>query len=122
MIGIPAKIFITVEGWPLLDAIYFILISLTTIGFGDFTPRIDPPPSRAVHVRNETECLFDLIHPFRPAKTNPDTGLSALCNPTYWNTMTRIVYSIYRTAVFFWILMGLTWIGGVVSLVKDNIK
>lgn len=29
---------------------------------------------------------------------------------------------MYRTAVFFWILIGMTWIGGMVSLVKDNIK
>ena len=24
----------------------------------------------------------------------------------------RLLYSVYRTAVFFWILIGMTWIGG----------
>lgn len=34
----------------------------------------------------------------------------------------QLLSGFYRTAVFFWILIGLTWIGGVVSLLKDHIK
>jgi hypothetical protein len=81
MIVIPAKIFVKIEGWALLDAIYFIIISLTTIGFGDFLPRNEPPTSLATHLRNETECLFELINPVPSKNINNETGLSDICNP-----------------------------------------
>ena len=34
--------------------------------------------------------------------------------------MIQAYYSIYRMAVFFWILIGLTWIGGVISMLTEN--
>jgi hypothetical protein len=27
-----------IEGWPVIDALYFSVASLTTVGYGDFTP------------------------------------------------------------------------------------
>jgi voltage-gated potassium channel Kch len=29
----------TVEGWPYVDALYFSLATISTVGYGDFTPR-----------------------------------------------------------------------------------
>ncbi|XP_052001569.1 potassium channel subfamily K member 2-like [Xyrauchen texanus] len=37
-VAIPALIFKHIEGWSALEAIYFVVITLTTIGFGDFVP------------------------------------------------------------------------------------
>lgn len=36
-------------GWSFLDCIYFSLISLSTIGFGDFVPRNAPPIAFGEH-------------------------------------------------------------------------
>ncbi|XP_077367084.1 potassium channel subfamily K member 2-like [Festucalex cinctus] len=35
-VALPAVIFRHIEGWSALEAIYFVVITLTTIGFGDF--------------------------------------------------------------------------------------
>ena len=35
---VPAALFSLVEGWDYLDSWYFTVISLTTIGFGDYAP------------------------------------------------------------------------------------
>ena len=36
-----ATVFHYLEGWRLIDAMYFCVITLTTIGYGDFAPKTD---------------------------------------------------------------------------------
>jgi len=38
MIGVGAALYHWLEGWSWLDSIYFVIITLTTIGYGDFSP------------------------------------------------------------------------------------
>lgn len=35
-VALPAAIFKYIEGWSALESLYFVVITLTTIGFGDF--------------------------------------------------------------------------------------
>ena len=73
---VPAILFSLVEGWSFLDSWYFTIISLTTIGFGDYAPSYI------------TEKGF---------------------------------LSIYRVMALCWLLIGLSWLGGLLRLV-DSIR
>jgi voltage-gated potassium channel len=38
IVGVGAVLYHWLEGWSWLDSFYFVVITLTTIGYGDFTP------------------------------------------------------------------------------------
>ncbi len=41
VIGLGTVFYHNVEGWRWLDALYFCVVTLVTIGYGDFTPKTD---------------------------------------------------------------------------------
>lgn len=41
IIGLGSVVYHYLEGWSWIDAIYFSIITLTTIGYGDFSPQTD---------------------------------------------------------------------------------
>ena len=41
---------------------------------------------------------------------------------TEWPPEIEVLFNMYRVAVFFWILIGLVWLSGVISLVTEAIK
>ena len=51
---IPCFVFKFVEGWSYLDALYFCIISLTKIGFGDYVPNTMPPDKFARYAELRT--------------------------------------------------------------------
>ena len=106
----------------LLDAVYYSFISLSTIGFGDFIPSMEPPLRYATYIRNDTACFEALINPIPSQDLNQDSGLSNLCNPTIWPTNIEYLFNMYRVMVFFWILAGLVWLGGVISIMTEMIR
>uniref|UniRef100_UPI003AADAAA9 potassium channel subfamily K member 10 n=1 Tax=Centroberyx gerrardi TaxID=166262 RepID=UPI003AADAAA9 len=40
-LAVPSVVFWEVEKWSFLEALYFVVITLTTVGFGDFVPGVD---------------------------------------------------------------------------------
>lgn len=64
-----------------MDSIYYSFISLSTIGFGDFIPSMEPPLKYATYVFNDTACFEALINPIPSSTVDDDTGISVLCNP-----------------------------------------
>lgn len=41
ILGIGTVVYHYIEGWSWIDSIYFSIITLTTIGYGDFSPQTD---------------------------------------------------------------------------------
>ena len=41
LIGVGTVFFTRVEGWSMLDSLYFSVMTLTTVGYGDFIPTTD---------------------------------------------------------------------------------
>lgn len=76
---LPAYGFSFLEGWKYMDSIYFTVISLTTVGFGDYSPSFEG---------------------------SEETGVKFM--------------GVYRVLVLFWMLIGLAWLGSLLSLTSDK--
>ncbi|CBY34429.1 unnamed protein product [Oikopleura dioica] len=138
LIIVPVVGFIRIEDWTLVEAIYFSLISLSTIGFGDLVPREEPPqiyaklffviiiPSNtikitlltfsATHINNITACYDTLTNPIPRSSSHVDPSQGD-CKPNEYPEAVELGFDVYRVCVFFWILTGLTWLGGIIQMV-----
>lgn len=68
----------------MLDCWYFTIITLTTVGFGDYAPSFQ----------------------------DGDEDTSAWLN---------FFLEIYRTIVLMWMLAGLAWLGGLISMISESL-
>lgn len=59
---LPAAIFKHIEGWSALEAIYFVVITLTTIGFGDFVTGTNTKTAQTNTVSLHNTCICPQIH------------------------------------------------------------
>lgn len=105
-VALPAAIFKHIEGWSALDSLYFVVITLTTIGFGDFvagsntnpkkrgknTKKQPPPPPTPAEFNSRLFCLF--------------VGGSEIEYLDY-----------YKPVVWFWILVGLAYFAAILSMI-----
>ena len=104
-----------------MDALYFTLITLSTVGFGDFVPRSDPPDKQAIHVKNKTKCFEKLINPMPSVMSETESGLTQYsdCNPSKWPFESEMYFTAYRIGILCWILIGMVWLGGVISMIVN---
>ena len=64
-----------IEGWSYLDSLYFCVISLATVGYGDFTP--DTPLGKVltmVYIINGIGILLALFDRIRAVRTRSKEG------------------------------------------------
>jgi len=75
MLVIGAALFHYLEGWEWLDSIYFVVITLTTIGYGDFTPTM--PVTKLITIFYGLNgiimllMLFDVVRTLRGWEVGP---------------------------------------------------
>lgn len=130
-VTIPAVIFKYIEGWTTLEAIYFVVITLTTVGIGDY---VAGTPAVSLHDDDDDEdgeeeeeedvvenrpiwqhCLQDLI----PLSFLPPL-LLLLCLA---GGNRKIEYmQWYKPLVWFWILVGLAYFAAVLSMIGDWLR
>ena len=109
---------IRLKGWSYLESVYFSIISLTKVGFGDFVPHTQPADKWAMwvfignfmwqydifrHKHNKTRCISALV------STSPRTGASefkrlfdACAGPGSTNKYMYVLVRVWRSVLRAW--------------------
>ncbi|KAM9817403.1 potassium channel subfamily K member 2-like [Neosynchiropus ocellatus] len=95
-VALPASIFKHIEGWSALESLYFVVVTLTTIGFGDFVAGTRQSRGR-IQERSLTVSS-------RPGGSDIE------------------YLDYYKPAVWFWILVGLAYFAAILSMIGDWFK
>ena len=105
--------------------VYFSIISLTKIGFGDLVPSTQPPTRLATHVRNKTSCLQYLTNPDpksakegrNMAQEGGRTYIKA-CAGSIWDAKWHFAFGCYRIILNIWMVLGLSFFGSLISILS----
>ena len=104
--------------------VYFSIISLTKIGFGDLVPSTQPPTRLATHVRNKTSCLQYLTNPdpfVRKDGQNVGEGGNMhikACAGSIWDAKWHFAFGCYRVILNIWMVLGLSFFGSLISILS----
>ncbi|RUS73009.1 hypothetical protein EGW08_019231 [Elysia chlorotica] len=93
IVFIPAWVFTITEDWSYLEGMYYSVITLTTVGFGDLVP----------------ESIF----------TETGQGLKEFLIP---KGVTATRHYFYRIVLSLWIIMGLSWIALILSEISTMMQ
>ena len=118
---IPAYVFHLVEDWSYIDAVYFAIVSLTKIGFGDFVPNTQPPDKYAQVKQDKQKCLFLYLNP-APQPGNFQDEEKIACKPSQWSSVVSQLFAVYRVLVNFWMIIGLSFFGTLISIMANGIN
>ena len=118
---IPAYVFHLVEDWSYIDAVYFAIVSLTKIGFGDFVPNTQPPDKYAQVKQDKQKCLFLYLNP-APQPGNFHDEEKIACKPSQWSSLVTQLFAVYRVLVNFWMIIGLSFFGTLISIMANGIN
>ncbi|XP_040925235.1 potassium channel subfamily K member 10b isoform X2 [Betta splendens] len=102
-VTIPAVIFKHIEGWTTLEAIYFVVITLTTVGIGDYVAGTDALRSTVRRI----SLICDRMG-FFPSTAGGNRRIDYM----KW----------YKPLVWFWILVGLAYFAAVLSMIGDWLR
>ena len=110
--------------------VYFSIISLTKIGFGDLVPSTQPPTRLATHVRNKTSCLQYLTNP-DPKSARPENQRGGrnmaeeeggmyikACAGSIWDAKWHFAFGCYRIILNIWMVLGLSFFGSLISILS----
>ncbi|XP_013871890.1 potassium channel subfamily K member 4 [Austrofundulus limnaeus] len=91
-LAVPTLVFQRVENWTLLESAYFVVITLTTVGFGDY------------------------VAGDRREEVDPGEVLSE----EHWNYLFR--NHLYKPLVWFWILLGLAYFASILTMIGNWLR
>ncbi|KPP69269.1 potassium channel subfamily K member 4-like [Scleropages formosus] len=114
---VPTIVFQRIEQWNLLEAAYFVVITLTTVGFGDYVAGMAIPlPFR---LRFDEGSLSRSTRQEVASQCTPSNGNVYLVYPPGPGGNN---YPVYKPLVWFWIVVGLAYFASILTMIGNWLR